>query len=163
MGDKLTDLEINLAQHLLKAQFSNLNGLQSTLLQEKVPVSMPREELQNKLQLIFCKEREHWAVVTTINCNGNEVVVYDSHYAFLDKESIQLVESLFMCDNFKPHIKMAKCQRQKGCTDCGVYAISNATSLGFGLCLTKEFKEDLMRSHLVNCFNKKSMSLFPCK
>ena len=36
MGDKLANLEINLAQHLLKAQFSNLNGLQSTLLQEKV-------------------------------------------------------------------------------------------------------------------------------
>ena len=93
----------------------------------------------------------------------NEVAIYDSNYAFLNKESIQLMEGLFMCDNFKPHIKMVKCQRQKGCTDCGVYAIANATSLSFGLRPTKEFKEDLMRSHLVNCFNNQSMSPFPCK
>ena len=56
MGHELTDVEINLAQQLLKAQFDKLNGLQSTLLQEKVLVST-KEELQNKLQLIFCKER----------------------------------------------------------------------------------------------------------
>ena len=32
MGEELTDLEINLAQQLLKKQFANINGLQSTLL-----------------------------------------------------------------------------------------------------------------------------------
>ena len=30
MGEELTDLEINLAQQLLKKQFANINGLQST-------------------------------------------------------------------------------------------------------------------------------------
>jgi len=33
MGEELTDLEINLAQQLLKKQFPNLNGFTSTLLQ----------------------------------------------------------------------------------------------------------------------------------
>ena len=37
MGEELTDLEINLAQQLLKKQFANINGLQSTLLQDKGP------------------------------------------------------------------------------------------------------------------------------
>ena len=35
MGEELTNLEINFAQQLLKAQFHYINGLQSTLLQEK--------------------------------------------------------------------------------------------------------------------------------
>jgi len=35
MGEKLTDNEINLAQRILKAQFSNFNGLCSTLFQSK--------------------------------------------------------------------------------------------------------------------------------
>jgi len=35
MGEELTDVHINLAQRLLRAQFSELNGLLSTLLQEK--------------------------------------------------------------------------------------------------------------------------------
>ena len=70
-----------------------------------------KEELQNKLQLIFCKQRKHWAVVTTINCDGNE-------------GSIQIVENLFTCDNVKPRIKMIKCSKQKGSKDCGLYAIA---------------------------------------
>ena len=162
MGHELTDLEINLAQQLLKAQFSKLNGLQLTLLQEK-PLAPTNEELQNKLQLIFCKEHQHWVVATTINCDCNEVAVYNSLFAFLDMESIQVVENLFTCDNVKPHIKMIKYQKQKGSKDCGVYAIAIATFLGFGLRPTKAFRQDVMRSHLVNCFNKMSMSPFPCK
>ena len=35
MGEELTDLEINFAQQLLKEQFKHINGLHSTLLQEK--------------------------------------------------------------------------------------------------------------------------------
>jgi len=72
-----------------------------------------KEELQNKVQIIFCKEQKHWVVATTINCDKNEVAVYDSLFAFLDKESKQIVENLFTCDNVKPTIKMVKCQRQK--------------------------------------------------
>lgn len=49
MVNMLTDLEINLAQQLLKSQFDNLNGLQSTLLQEKA-ITVTKSELQNKLQ-----------------------------------------------------------------------------------------------------------------
>ena len=35
MGEQLTDMEINVAQQLLKEQFHHINGLQSTLLQER--------------------------------------------------------------------------------------------------------------------------------
>ena len=70
-----------------------------------------KEELQNKLQLIFCKQRKHWAVATTINCDSNE-------------ESIQIVENLLTCENVKPYIKVIKCSKQKGSKDCGLYAIA---------------------------------------
>ena len=42
MGEKLSDLEINIAQRLLKLQFPDLNGLDSTLLQQNKPVSQVR-------------------------------------------------------------------------------------------------------------------------
>jgi len=35
MNEELSDEEINFAQELLKQQFSKLNGLQSTLFQDK--------------------------------------------------------------------------------------------------------------------------------
>jgi len=39
MGAELSDITINYAQELLKLQFQELNGLQSTLLQEKIELS----------------------------------------------------------------------------------------------------------------------------
>ena len=74
------------------------------------------------------------------------------------------MENLFCSDTGKVIIKMARCQKQKGSKDCGLYAIAIATSLCFGSRPTKQvFRQDLMRSHLVNCFNKGSMTPFPCK
>ena len=35
MGEQLTDVEINFAQHLLKSQFKHVNGLHLTLQQDK--------------------------------------------------------------------------------------------------------------------------------
>ena len=90
MGYELSDLEINLAQQLLKQQFNefiHLNGFQSTLLQEK-------SDVQKKLQLIFCKEQKHWIVATTINCDCSEVKVYDSLFSYVDKDSLQVVQNL---------------------------------------------------------------------
>ena len=161
MGNRLTDLEINLAQQLLKSQFDNLNGLQSTLLQEKA-MTVTKSELQNKLQVIFCKERQHWIVATTINCDENEVKVYDSLFSFLDQDSLQLVQKLFACGNVNPSIKMMHCPKQKGAKDCGVYAIAIATGLAFGS-KSAVLRQDKMRPHLVNCFNRQHLSPFPCK
>ena len=88
------------------------------------------------------------------------------NFAFLDKESKEIVQKLFSSenDNYKLIIKMARCQKQKGCKDCGLYAIAIATSICFGLRPTKQvFRQDLMRIHLVNCFNQGSITPFPCE
>ena len=50
MGEKLTDMEINHCQKLLKLQFPKLNGLRSTLQQDK-PSSEPTT---NWVQIIHC-------------------------------------------------------------------------------------------------------------
>ena len=41
-------------------------------------------------------------MATTINCTQNEVNVYDSLFQYLDRESIQLVETMFHCDGVDP-------------------------------------------------------------
>ena len=67
---ELSDIAINYAQELLKIQFQELNGLHSTLLQErKVELS----EVKNKLQIIHCSKRNHWTVASTVNCKLEEV------------------------------------------------------------------------------------------
>ena len=161
MGEELTDLEINFAQQLLAEQFHHLNGLQSTLLQEK---DAKRISSKNRLQIIFCKERKHWVVATTINCIHGEVKVYDSLFQYLDQTSLKCIENLFEQDDVSPRIKMSQCRRQKGSKDCGVYAIAFATAIAFDQNPSRQnFKQEDMRAHLVNCFNKNQISVFPCK
>ena len=77
MGEMLTDLHISAAQSALKRQFSNLNGLESTLYQTKKAV-LNEAMVKNKLQIIHCKKRQHWIVATTVNSKSNEVKVFDS-------------------------------------------------------------------------------------
>ena len=162
MGLKLSDRESNLAQQMLKSQFSQLNGFHSTLLQSRMTDSM-HLECQNKIQVIFCQQRRYWIVGTTINCEGKEVKVYDSFFTFLDQESMALVIKLFMSDNFEPTIKTMKCQRQQGPNDCGLFAVANATALAFGLNPTRQiYKQDTMRLHFVHCLTKGNMLPFPC-
>ena len=112
MGRKLSDVEINLAQRFLKAEFKNLKWITIYILQHKVMT--PREvEIENKLQLIFCKQRKHWVVATSIYCGRHEVTVYDSPFAFLDKETEEIVQRLFSSENgnYKLIIKLARCQK----------------------------------------------------
>jgi len=55
MGEELSDLEMNLAQELLiKVQYPKLNGLQSTLFQEKRKLSQGIF-LTNTVQIVHCQ------------------------------------------------------------------------------------------------------------
>ena len=162
MGNELSDLEINFVQQLFKSQLDELNGLQSILLQEKPTTALTKSDWQNKLQLIFCNEWRHWIVATIINCNENEVKVYDSLFSFLDQDSLRVVQNLFSCGGVNPTIKMIYCQKQNGCKDCGVYAIAVATALAF-VSSPSALRQDKTRPHLVNCFNRQCMSPFLCK
>ena len=100
VGEQLTDLEINFAHQLLKEQFHRINGLQSTLLQERYVKTS--KEVKNKLQIIFCKERKYWVVTTNIKCIDGEVKVHDSLFQYLDQASLQCIEKLFEQDNVFP-------------------------------------------------------------
>ena len=70
-GGKL-DLHINYAQQLLKEQFPNLNGLQSTLFQSK---KQARGTVKNQLQVIHSRE-DHWIVASTVGSKDGVVLVF---------------------------------------------------------------------------------------
>ena len=74
-GDELTDMDNNFAQQLLKLQFKHINGLHSTLLQEK-ELTLTATLLQNRIQITYCVGRKHWIVATTVGCGQDEVRVW---------------------------------------------------------------------------------------
>ena len=163
MGKELTDIEINLAQQLLKSQFPEVNGLQSTLLQGKQTV-LTEKSVHGKIQIIHCKRRHHWVVATAINYDIYEVKVFDSLYTFSDKETEATINNLFQWDSTKVSVTFSRCQKQIGGVDCGLFAIAFATALAYGKQASKmRFVQEELRAHFVNCINKGAMSLFPCE
>lgn len=101
-GEELTDLSINCAQSMLKRQFPGLSGLNSTLLQQK---NCPKVYIPNCIQIIH-SQHSHWIVATTVRCNNNEVIFYDSMFRKIDDNTANVIYNLF--DTRK--VKVAKCQ-----------------------------------------------------
>ena len=146
-GSKLSDMKINVFQRLLKAQFPEINGLQSTLLQAKSHVS--NEPNHNKLQIIHCNERDHWITATTIECEMGVIKVYDSLYTTLDKPSSIVLANLFHCKDQLFKNKVVCPQKQNGGSHCGVFAIAFATSIAINHKVELKFDQARMRAHLV--------------
>ena len=107
--EMLSDIHINIAQSILKSQFSNLNGFESTLYQGK-EVKWTEEKISNKVQIVQCKDRSHWILATTVDCPRDVVKVYDSMFSFLDQETREVIENLFTLSDSPLHIKMLKTQ-----------------------------------------------------
>ena len=156
-GAKLTDLSINMAQKMLKKQFPKLNGLISTLVQEKKFTYKPTK---NQLQIIHSRD-DHWIVASSAlsKKNENEVHVYDSAFTTIDERTKGIICNLFTSDN----IVLKKSQKQCNGEDCGLFAIANATLIANGIdpCSVKLI-DHLLRAHLTKCFDEGIMTLFPC-
>ena len=131
MGEKLSDLHMNHAQELLKRQFPTLNGLECTL--TITMEGFKTAGTQNKLQILHCR-RDHWITATNINCGAGIVHVYDSVFSSVDKAMERLLRRLFSKSETDTNlvIKVHLFQKQKGGTDCGLFAVLAATAIAFG-------------------------------
>lgn len=145
MGVELSDMQINLAQRVLKQQFPELNGLESTLYQNKQQF-LSEDNVKNKLQIIHCEQRHHWIVASTANIAGGTsdvVIVMDSVFNSIDQETKQIIYALFQYGPKQPIIKLIKTQKQNGSSDCGVFAIAMATAIAFGRNPTKQVSSEI--------------------
>ena len=89
--------------------------------------------------------------------------MYDSLFQYLDQDSLQIIENCFQ-SGVIPEVRMIQCRKQEGGRDCGVYAIAFPVALALGVNPSRQnFKQELMRAHLVQCFKKEHFTLFPCK
>ena len=162
MGRKLSDIHITFAQDLLKCQFENVNGLECTLLQSKDSV-LTEETARNKLQ-IFHDRGDHWIVASNVlNVESGQVAVYDSVYCCLDPITKEAIINKFKVNSGKPpEVKVIKFQKQKGSSDCGVFAIAAITVVAFGQEPSmSKFDQEKMRPNLLTCFQNKNMMPFP--
>ncbi len=106
----------------------------------------------------------HWLTVTTIGCPHPIVSVYDSVYRSAGKHAKSQVASLLYSNAPKIRLNFMDSQVQAGGSDCGLFAIANATALSFKKDPGKFFYDQKkMRSHLYRCLEEGKMALFPLK
>ena len=82
--------------------------------------------------------------------------MYDSVYRSTDEATSAVITNLFQSSA----VKIVESQKQEGGTDCGIFAIANATALAHGI-NPSSFEQSATRRHLVNCFKNELMTLFP--
>ena len=82
---------------MLKKQFPKLNGLISTLMQEKKNMCKP---IRNQLQIIHSHD-DHWITASYVPSkkNDNEVHIYDSAYSTIDEKTKGINCNFFTSDN----------------------------------------------------------------
>ena len=152
-GRPLTDKHINYAQVLLRKKFPSMSGLQSTLQQYKeLAVKM-----DTGVQIIHC-HGYHWVTAHKYASDIDVVQIYDSMYDTADDVKT-IVLNLFVS---LVRVKMAKIQKQQpNSNNCGLFAITIATTISFKTNPEQSYKESEMRQHLLQCFEKGAITLFP--
>ena len=85
----------------------------------------------------------------------------DSLFSDVDDTTRSTIQGMFSCSIT---ITMPNVQKQKGTTDCGLFAVAFATTLAserkFETLLTK-FDQDNLRSHLCVCLENQNIVSFP--
>ena len=80
------------------------------------------------------------------------------------RDYIEIIHDYYQRNTGKLTITMSRCQKQTGNKDCGLFAIAFAVALVFNLNASQlKFRQEVMRAHLVDCFEKEIMTPFPCK
>ena len=81
-----------------------------------------------------------------------------------DEATEEIICNCFQFGIAKPTISLMNSQKQKGGTDCGLFAVAFIAFIAFRLDPTKlKFCQEKMRCHLVSCFKENSLSPFPIK
>ena len=162
-GDWLSDEHMYLAQAILQKQFPAIDGWQSTLLAQIdgfIPAT--NESIQ-----IYLVSGNHWVTSSSL---GHEVVVYDSKLrrgklsSTLTHQLCLIYRTLITVEINTGHliVRFPYTQKQKGGSDCGVFAIAFAYHAAMGDNISGlQFDQLKMRHHLMKCLRKQKFTPFP--
>ena len=107
-------------QKLLKPTYPNTRGLQEVALGMVLLYSIAKSEFIQIMNM----GKHHWVTVSNINCNDEEIHVYDCASGSPTSSLLNQIASI-VC-TLKDLIKLTyiDVQMQQGCDDCGLFAIA---------------------------------------
>ena len=157
-GGWLSDEIVDAGQKLLKSMYPHIQGLQEVALGMVLSYSIAKSEFIQ----IMNTGKHHWVTVSNINCNDEEIHVYDCASGSPTSSLLNQIASIVYTPKDIIKLTYVDVQMQQGCDDCGLFAIAFATSLARGEQPGSFFyQQKAMRKHLVDCFEKQNITAFP--
>ena len=152
----LDDCIVNCALKLLRHQFPDISGLQSTLY---VAAKQCLTFSGGAIQILHVRTN-HWLCIG-VNSDKSIVNVYDSKYFSPINATVDLILELIKSEQDAFTINSVKMQQQSGDDACGVFAIAVSTALYHNKDpSTIRWNQDSMWQHIQQCFEAGKM-LFP--
>jgi hypothetical protein len=156
---------IDASQNLLQCQYSHLGGFDTVDFCQSGPrrIGFPRAPTE-ALQIHHTQTTQHSVVSSSI---GGKVIVVDTLFDTLtDATAMDLCEMYpaLADDNEVLAVDIVASQKQKGGSDCGLFAIANIVYLaqhGPKNIPAVKFNQDRMRKHLEDCLIKQQFTAFP--
>ena len=108
-----------------------------------------------------CKYSSFHKRLSTFDCDGVDIIVFDAKYVSLTKSTMTLLTNLVKSKNKSFTAQITNTIKQFGSSDCGVFAAAYATSLAFGHdpCAFV-YDQSRMREHLLRCLQQTKMEPF---
>ena len=114
-------------------------------------------------QILHFHSPYHRIVATTIgnNRDASEVLVYDSIFKNVDRETRKIICNIFQLLPVS-NVRVVKTKKQTGVKDCGLFAIVYASALVLGQDPSKvSFHQESIRSYFVACLEQDKLIPFP--
>lgn len=114
--------------------------------------------------VIYYGCEDHWIAISTVGCKPSTIRVYDSLGGRLPKGGLKLVADLMQTKEKTLSIEFVDVQKQKGSSDCGLFALAFIASICNGDDPTKPvYDQSSMHNHLLECIERGRMIPFPSK
>ena len=165
----LNDRIVDAVQEILKRQFPHIWSLDTCLKASNLTFKRARGNFIQIVNRDPLKGGSHWLTLSTMKLkSANEIKIFDSAFTSMSFPTQQVVCQLLRDGppkrGDKILLKFMDCAYQNNSDDCGLYAIANAVAEAFDIDpTTQEYDTELMRGHLIHCFEQNEMQLFPAR
>ena len=105
----------------------------------------------------------HWITVSNLGCTARNVVnIYDSLHGYPSSSLQEMIADIIQVQEKSIVFQVMNVQRQRGGSDCDLFALAHATSLCNGSDPTEiSYDQSKMRKHLVAAFDECRLREFP--
>ena len=159
LHDELNDRCIDAVSNLLKRQFPNMKGLQSTLVLHNTEHCEHVGLDCDSVQVIHQSSRNHWIACAV---KQQEVYIYDSMQPSNGQLPIDTKSILKNLYGDLQEFITSDVTQQTGTLDCGLFAVAFVTAVCHGVDPADfRLSQGEMRGHLLSCLESGHVSVFP--